>query len=519
MRAGLGLGVLWLATIVLAPAALATSTGSFRIDGPLALSWGASTSSESPLALYLGETREADLVLHASHVVVHQFERQAIAPAGLVSQSLDAQERTWGLNNVTITRKTGGEQDGILGIYPLTGASSSLVTATSTTFEVRASGYVPADRSASDDLRRTPDYVERVDRPHIYLKSPGTLAYAGPGAVKIRGFDVTIQAQENTTHWETGFSQESPIRQVARWLYIEFDEAVITIQSQAAPIEIASELVNLEWNGAASFKPTSGHLTAPDGEYAPSASIVKLDGHFTSALVPVRNNPTSMDLTGLTGDLRSASGFAHQSSTKVALPANASRSPWPLVGVALGLVMAVSAAAVGVRRKLKTQRVSKTVVVTTSAPLIGELESDGETVESRFEEAQEAAEAGDWPAAVDLLSRAAALSAERSARIVIELGIAYSMVGEYETARQTVDGAANIIQDGEAELWAARFCLKMEKFDQAAAYLVQALDLPELMRDVLAQIDSEEEFAGLREYENVHAALKTARARDRLSRD
>jgi hypothetical protein len=59
----------------------------------------------------------------------------------------------------------------------------------------------------------------------------------------------------------------------------------------------------------------------------------------------------------------------------------------------------------------------------------------------------------------------------------------------------------------------------MEKFDQAAAYLVQALDLPELMRDVLAQIDSEEEFAGLREYENVHAALKTARARDRLSRD
>ncbi|HWH08154.1 MAG TPA: tetratricopeptide repeat protein [Candidatus Thermoplasmatota archaeon] len=440
---------LLLALLLAPPLAAAADSATFTTDSVLQLP-ADSALQMAPDAIYMNGTSDlAALSLTAPRVLVewarHEAPEVGVADVSIAGPSGKSAPR-FTLTNVVLTLVPGGA-NGYVGVYPHAGAAAGVVTAGDLTLVPQAALQVGGVvDQGPDGAPGQAGYGRTLTGPVLDVRADGTLTYTGPGVVKLNGPAVLLAADENTTRIETGrrVTGEAPLRRVNEfWLVLTFEQATLTVQHPR--MQIATEQAALNWDGTAVVAAMRGELQAQDGRYVAEGQSANLAGTFQGvARAQSAADGRAITAVHLEGELASTS---LSPASRASIPVPAWR-PFGL-GVLVAAVVAVSVSGALLYRRRR-------------AP------EEDLTVEQYRDLADAAMENLRFADALEWLEKAQAI-APASARLWMDKGYCHASLGDVPDALAAYERAAQLSQDGEADLLAASLLLRAGQPDLDAA--------------------------------------------------
>lgn len=354
MRLSRKLALLVVGVALASGAAQATSSSStFTIAGQVTLSNAALVLS--PQGLFLADSDPiSQLLIETPNAILHSYQKKFVVAESGVAPMLrleaDSSHDDIPISEARITLGPTSQHAGFLGIYPTPGGTLTLNIVGTSEIEPRVKSRIGNEETADAPDRTT--YLQEASGPHLLVEAMGTAQYAGAGAIKLLGPDVQVDSSAGSDTYQTGAERTSPSEMVVTWLYIEFEEAMITLAGGEEPFQVlAGDANSLAVNdGTITFTPMSGAIDAPGYDYEVSdGKPASMTGTFAGSLSPQEGKTASLRLEG---DLQDTT-LAY---TRVPVgPFSNNAIPWwPLALVAGTVVTGGTAAYLVLRRRSTT---------------------------------------------------------------------------------------------------------------------------------------------------------------------
>lgn len=559
-RRGTGWGrLLLLVGLLTLPLAIAApSTGAFVTRG--AVGFTGTTNATFPSAvLYLPDTSRVGIsgTFPLARVCEYEWHSQEVSMGSpLFWAPVTKQGPCFDQRNLVLGLILGANNSGWLGIHPRAGGALDFTPSGSANLEPRPSVIIASPESDSVGTNTRQGERENAEQPWFNARSTeavvvadqsGVAVQRGPAELKIKGADVTMRSDTNTTSYATGdTSADGPVHErIQKWLVITFDVGEVTLTSDASPFQIAAGSATVDFNGTTRFIAASGDFDAGAGKAtANDGDTTTIEGSFTATLTP---KPAGDALgVSLAGDTRDATlGFV-----RVAVPVPAAKSAFPWLWFGVGLVALVLVGGVVVAKKKRVrpiaairERLRKStrpvpaparerlerpqaappppVSAAVPAPLVHappgplsralalHLDEETDVALSYVKRAKRMAEKGEYAAAVDNMEKARRVKPDVVPHAALLQGVWLYMERRYPQAATVFNDAMKEEKTGEAEFWAASCMVHLADEERAADLLVRALNRSS--RFVLLLVEDDEDFRPLRERDDVKAALERAR--------
>lgn len=504
LRAGVVTVLVLLSSALLPVVSASSSVGSLTLHGALGLPAGANMTANVLALIDNLPANLNQLDASAPGVTFCTEELQTVEtsrplPPALVPAQPQHREACFPYSafSMSLVGSVPGSPEGtayFIGIHTAPGAEAQWISPeTSETTPTGPATYASGHILAGKGDANSPAYWQPVPSDHLLCEPDGTIHYRGAGELRFMGPTVHVSAKENATTYETGVNVTSlgpgVVERTFRWAVVRFDAAAISLTTSAPIIVAAADVPALAWTGRASFTANAGALHASGVDYAPASTTAPafLEGRFTGSLHPADAQNATLQFAG---DLR---GTSLQGRAVAPDPLRDSRPAWAaLVIVGAGAVLVGGVVVVVERRQRvrpRPRRVAKAAALAREATRLAE-------------------EDGEWAGALGEIRRA--LRLVPSGAYHFEEGRILKALGSLHEAREAFAMAARWLVDGEAEMKAADCALLLGELDDAARWLVRALDRPTLDARVLAWIATEKRFAPVRGRENVQEALQGA---------
>lgn len=449
---------LLLGCLMVVPCATAADgAGRFTFEGKAAFP-SETKGTASPRALYVPDTDgltalEARIAKGTIFAVEARYV-SADAP-GPIRPHVQADKfvRSWPLQDATVTLLPGNHA-GMVGIYTAPASTAGFYVEDAISFESREVSSIGDTDAAANSDPKSIAYHQVVKGPHLLASGTGSVSYSGLGAIKLDGADVEIRSGNVTRH-ETGMTQTGPYEVTYTWIYIRFEEAS-EVYLSGVPFELAAASAQAEWDGVLRFQARDGSLRTTSGTYSPASGMATLDGAFQATLTPAKDGQARMDIAG-----------SVRASSMVYAPAPggrglSERQSW-LPVLFLSAVVVGAAGGIAVFRRFA----SRTESVASSEPPF--------SAEDCLDAAAAACSDENWPTAARWLERGLKL-APTSARLHADYAFCLSQMGDIERALTHYGRAHELSQDGEIAFNAATAAAECGMVDEAAAWLVAALE-------------------------------------------
>ncbi|MEA3201990.1 MAG: hypothetical protein QOE90_3418 [Thermoplasmata archaeon] len=346
----------------------------------------------------------------------------------------------------------------------------------------------PRQPDAPDDV---PAFSRNVPGPLVTTSSSGSLDYEGGGALKIMGLDVVVASAQNVTEYRTGRQLAGGAMLGAEqdaWLVVAFDAGTVRLVSNGPSFALAARDVRAPSASGLDAPSANGTLVERGVTYAldPRAPA-QLEGVFAASLAPTpAGDALRVDVQGDALTLGPLAALAAE-------PTRGAAMPWLLVVGGVAIVGGAGFLALRRRGPLGARRAARDLARRGLA----------------FADHEQ------WDLAATFYERAVAREPACAAIWQLEAGVARFMQTRYADAMTLFERAAEGLQDGEAEVWAADCAIRLGHEDHAETLLLRALDRPRVHADVLTLITLEEEFRALLDREAVRAAMEAAAERVR----
>lgn len=451
---------LLLGCLMVAPfATAADAAGRFTLEGQASFPDG-TTGTVLPRAFFVNDTSglmtlEARISRGTLFAVEQRF--LSIENPGPIEPTVlrETSVRSWPIRDATMTL-IAGDHGGMLGIYTAPAATVAFDFEDAPSFESRDVSSVGDPEVAAGSGPEYSGYHQVVKGPHLIASGAGNATYSGVGAIKLEGADVEVRSNNVTRH-ETGIRRHGLSEVTFTWIYIRFD-ASSEVSLSRIPLELAAASAQVEWDGVLRFSARDGSLRTSSGTYTPAFSIVTLDGRFEATLTPSKDGQTNMEVSG---NVR-ASSMVYAPVRGV--PGVAEGQSWLPLLFAIGVVVVAGAAGgIAVFRRFA----SRTRSIASSEPPF--------SAEDCLDAAAAACSDENWPTAARWLERGLKL-APTSARLHADYAFCLSQLGDIEQALTHYGKAHELSQDGESAFNAATAAAVCGMVDEAAAWLVAALD-------------------------------------------
>lgn len=478
LRAWAGLAIL--CALVLAPPARAVdATGEFLADGAWEIT-GTPHAEFAPSGVFLADATSLDKIeLKAATVEVVELRRVS-AQGPLIDAAPRVDARSYVVTDANLTLLAPPE-GGWLGVY------ASAVKATSDSVHVlgetrAAAAYgngATMSEVAPDPSVRT--YSVEVSDEHLLLEAAGKLVLTGDFSMKFEGPDVSLISIENTTRIRTGYAPPDFGAGLAeeRWAFLRVSDARLELVARS-PLLLPARAADIDWAGTLRLAPVSGALDAAGDTYLAEGESATLDGAFSGRFAPDGGTRTSLRIAG---DMQATT----LSRAAVPVAQAGLRAGWTLVGIAA--IAATGVAGLAVARSRGR-----------AAPMLG--------VDDYVRLAADAAEAEDFDAALGWTRKAIA-HAPTSARLTTDEGYFLERLGETGPALAAYARAMPLSHDGEPEFLAFLLASRLALEDDAARWIVQALDkAPALLLGL-----EENQLAPLAHRAEVHEKIEWAKTR------
>lgn len=439
------LGVLVLLLFLAAPA-VAAPLGQLDVSGTWTLPDG--TLARAPLAgVFLDpDAAPTRLSVTAEQAQVKLFQRTSV-DAAVANPGLAPRETSYALTNVTFILLP-GSFEGWLGLAP---TDATLTRSAAGSVEGRATGAQRLGNGVESVDPEDRGFFLPIDEPHLVLRAAGRLVVEGAFALKFQGPDFDVHAAENASTIST-WARLGPGGVGARedrWAYVSFERATLELEHER-PLDVHVPAAEAAWDGRLRAKVVEGSLQTSDGTFLATGEPAVLDGAFLASITPLPGAAATSRML-LSGELASTTLAAAATATPGSR-GTASTALWGVGLLAVGVVVGV----LGQRHLRRAGRL----------PAYG--------VEDFARLATQAAEAEDYPSALEWIRKARAL-APTSVRLALDEGFYLEQTGEVSPALEAYADAAMRGSDGEGEFLAGMLEWRLGEKEAAAGWFSGAL--------------------------------------------